>query len=226
MLKKVTFTGIDQSVKAVEIAALHKEFPFVEFGFLISASLTGKNKNPRYPSVAMLKGYRKMNVPMALHVCGALAMDLVKKDDWESVRALVGDSLDLFDRIQINAALARHMREKLSFPEGKQIILQLHDGNDAMWEKYGHVKNVVGFQDNSGGTGRFDGEWRVPMADFFGYGGGISPENVVEAVRQINEVAHGVDYWIDMESGVRTRDKFDLAKCRDVCVQLVNAGLI
>lgn len=226
MLKRVAFTGIDQSVKAAEVAALHKEFPFTEFGFLISSALTGKNKNPRYPSVAMLKGYKKVNLPMALHVCGAMAMDLIKKDDWKAVRDLVGDAFSMFDRIQINAALARHMKDDVSFPSDKQIILQLHDGNDAMWEKYGYIQNVVGFQDNSGGTGRFDGEWRAPLGDFFGYGGGLNPENVVDAVRKINEVCVGVDYWIDMESGVRTREKFDLSKCRAVCESLVKNGLI
>lgn len=95
-----------------------------------------------------------------------------------------------------------------------------------MWEKYGNMPNVVGFQDNSGGSGKYEGEWRAPLGDFFGYGGGISPENVIEAVRKINEVSASVDYWIDMESGVRTREKFDIKKCREVCEKLVEARMI
>jgi hypothetical protein len=48
---------------------------------------------------------------------------------------------------------------------------------------------------------------------------------VVEAVKAINQVCD-IDYWIDMESRVRTDDTFDVNKCRKVCELLVEAGLI
>jgi len=225
MLKKVTFTGIDIRTKAAELIALHREFPFVEFGFLISDALTGKNKNPRFPAPVILKSLKKAHIPMALHLCGKFAMNAVKEDDWQGVYKVMGEYMTMFDRIQINSAIARHIRSCVHFPEGKQIILQLHDGNDVMWDQYGSMPNVVGFQDNSGGKGIFEGTWREPLGEFFGYGGGLSPENVVEAVRGIQEVCP-TDFWIDMESGVRTNDWFDVKKCREVCEQLVRAGLI
>lgn len=31
------------------------------------------------------------------------------------------------------------------------------------------------------------------------------------------DIAPGAAYWIDMESGVRTQGRFDLAKCEAVC---------
>ena len=225
MLKKVTFTGIDARTKAAELIALYREFPFIEFGFLVSDSLTGKNRNPRYPAQVILKAYKKAKLPMALHLCGKVAMDVVKKDDWGTVYRMMGEYMPLFDRIQINAAQARHILPSITLPEGKQIILQTHDGNDTMWEQYGSMPNVTAFQDNSGGTGKFENTWRAPLGEFFGYGGGLSPENVVEAVRGIQEVCP-TDFWIDMESGVRTNDWFDVKKCREVCEQLVRAGLI
>jgi len=225
LLKRITFAGIDRFVKPAELIAFHREFPFVEFGFLVSKALTGQNKNPRYTATVMLKAFKKDRIPMALHVCGALAMDLIKKDNWEGINAIMGDTMQLFDRIQINAAAARHMKDTLSFPEGKQVILQLQDGNDTMWEKYASQANVVAFQDNSGGTGKYEGAWRAPVGEFFGYGGGLNPENAVEAVRAMQQVCDA-DFWIDMESGVRTNDKFDLKKCREVCNRLMENGLI
>ncbi len=225
MLKKVTFTGIDARTKAAELIALYLEFPFVEFGFLLSDALTGKNRNPRYPAQVVLKAYKKAKLPMALHLCGKIAMDVVKKDDWATVYRMTGEYMPMFDRIQINAAQARHILPCLRFPEGKQIILQMHDGNDTMWNQYGTMPDVVGFQDNSGGKGIFEGVWRAPLGSFFGYGGGISPENLIEAVQGIQKICP-TDFWIDMESGVRTNDRFDVKKCRSVCEQLVRAGLI
>jgi hypothetical protein len=34
----------------------------------------------------------------------------------------------------------------------------------------------------------------------------------------------GQPYWIDMESGVRTDDRFDLDKCELVLMQVFDAG--
>ena len=50
-----------------------------------------------------------------------------------------------------------------------------------------------------------------------GYAGGIGPDNVVDVLRDIGPVR---PTWIDMESGVRTGDKFDLAKVRRVLEQV------
>jgi phosphoribosylanthranilate isomerase len=47
-----------------------------------------------------------------------------------------------------------------------------------------------------------------------GYAGGIGPDNVADVLEQIGATG---PYWIDMESGVRTDDRFDLGKCRRVC---------
>ena len=46
-----------------------------------------------------------------------------------------------------------------------------------------------------------------------GFAGGLSPENVEEVIMAITVFA--CDYWIDVESGVRTDGKFDLVKVRE-----------
>lgn len=115
--------------------------------------------------------------------------------------------------------------ETLAFPEGKDVIIQLHGGTRALFDFYKHMPNVQGFQDDSGGRGWAAEAWMEPETPFFGYGGGIGPENVAEVVRAIEKVCPG-DFWIDMESRIRTEDRFDLAKCRAVCETLVREQLV
>lgn len=84
--------------------------------------------------------------------------------------------------------------------------------------------------DASGGRGIGAKEWPGPY-DYIGsfgrrvphgYAGGIGPDNVAEMLDSVEASAsHGggfCDYpvWIDMESKIRTDDKFDLAKCEAV----------
>ena len=69
--------------------------------------------------------------------------------------------------------------------------------------------------DASGGRGIEPFRWPVsPVSIRFGFAGGIGPDNLVEVLRDIGP--REAPFWIDMESGVRTDDRFDLAKVRAV----------
>jgi phosphoribosylanthranilate isomerase len=68
--------------------------------------------------------------------------------------------------------------------------------------------------DTSGGRGEIP--LAVPghnKARLVGFAGGITPENVLRWIGSVN----AQNYWIDMESGVRTDDWLDLDKCEAVC---------
>ena len=222
MLKRVTFSGIDQWTRPKELQALHAQYPFVEFVYLMTENRSAGN---RYPAPVFLKSYSRLNLPMAVHLCGKLAHDIVKTGDWSTVNGILGPSMSLFSRIQLNIAKTKHFSRELVFPEDKQIIIQLHPGTEELFACYKHLPNVQGFQDNSGGRGEFCNEWRTPETPFFGYAGGLGPENVVEAVQAISAVCES-DFWIDMETNIRTNDKFDVEKCRRVCEALVKSGMI
>lgn len=223
MLKRVTFSGIDPWTKPQELRKLADEYPFVEFAFLLTEN-HAKAGN-RYPHPMILKSYRQMNLPMAVHFCGKLAYDLVKTNDWGAAQALLGPSMKLFDRIQFNIPKTKHFRRDLAFPAEKAIIIQLHEGTEELYECYRHLPNVQGFQDDSGGQGIACKAWRAPQGEFFGYAGGLGPENVVEAVQAIQTVCDR-DFWIDMETSIRTGDRFDVEKCRQVCEALVKSGWV
>ncbi len=224
MLKRVTFSGIDQYTRVDDLKRLYEQYPFVEFVYLYSSQQNQKGHG-RYPQKVVLKNYKKANLPMALHLCGKIALDLVHDGNWSVVHKELAGYMDLFDRIQLNIVKTKRFSRELTFPEDKQIIIQLHEGTRELLECYKHLPNVVGFQDGSGGRGILETDWMEPVTPFFGYAGGIDPENVVSVVEDLTIICE-VDFWIDMESGIRTDDRLDVQKCEQVCAQLVEAGLI
>lgn len=68
--------------------------------------------------------------------------------------------------------------------------------------------------DPSGGRGIGGHAWpSPPPATRMGYAGGIGPDNIEQVLDQVAPLGAA---WIDMESGVRTDDRFDLDKVREV----------
>jgi phosphoribosylanthranilate isomerase len=57
-----------------------------------------------------------------------------------------------------------------------------------------------------------------------GFAGGINPDNVIDKMDEITSLPVG-RFWIDMESGVRTDDRFDLDKVEDVCKKVYDEFL-
>ena len=224
MLTRVTFSGIDQYTRVQDLKGLYEKYPFVEFVFLYSHHANQKGQG-RYPRTVILKSYKKANLPMALHLCGKIAHDLVHDSNWSVVYKELDGYMGLFDRIQLNIPKTRHFSREMTFPEDKQIIIQLHEGTKELFDCYKHLPNVAGFQDASGGRGIAETEWILPETEPFGYAGGIHPENVVDVVRELNEICE-TDFWIDMETGIRTNDKFDVAKCEEICRKLTQNRLI
>ncbi len=224
MLKRISFSGIDEQTKVADIKKLYDKYPFLEFTFLYSQQRNQKGQG-RYPRSVILKGYKKAGVPMALHLCGEIAHNLIHDSNWSVVYKELDGYMNLFDRIQINIPKTNKFSKEMSFPKDKQIIIQLHEGTERLFECYKNVENVVGLQDSSGGRGITEMVWRYPETEPFGYAGGINPENVVEIVKSINEICE-TDFWIDMETGIRTNDKFDIKKCEEVCEKLIQNGLI
>ena len=224
MLTRVTFSGIDQYTKVQDLKSLYEKYPFVEFVFLYSHHANQKGQG-RYPRTVILKSFKKAGVPMALHLCGKIAHDLVHDSNWSVVYKELDGYMGLFDRIQLNIPKTRHFTREMTFPEDKQIIIQLHEGTKELFDCYKHLPNVAGFQDASGGRGIAETEWMLPETEPFGYAGGIHPENVVDVVRELNEICE-TDFWIDMETGIRTNDKFDVTKCEEICRKLTQNRLI
>ena len=63
------------------------------------------------------------------------------------------------------------------------------------------------------------------MKKKIGYAGGINPGNVADKLTFLMENEMVGDFWIDMESGVRTDDWFDIDKVRrvlEICEPIIS----
>jgi hypothetical protein len=219
MLTTVTITGADDATNAADLAAISREFPFVEWGILYSTSRAGER---RYPSQQWrFSAIEKLDAALAkrsAHFCGQCSRDVMAGDPhWIGHARLWG-----YNRLQLNGFRATPELNALIAEQpkaGPQIILQV--GSQAMLNDATEIASkketiVSALWDVSGGRGVEPANWPSPPESMrLGYAGGITPDNVLDVVMNgIGGVSH--DFWIDMESGVRTDDRLDLGKVLSV----------
>jgi hypothetical protein len=105
-------------------------------------------------------------------------------------------------------------------------IQAIKDGYEKMYESENVPKNVQFLFDSSGGNGLYDDTlfYTEPILDYYtGYAGGINCENI-ESICEIISSNKNADHhhpnntncWIDLESGVRTNNEFDLEKVETI----------
>lgn len=212
----VTITGADDAVDPNDLSALSQEFPFVEWGILFSAKRAG---SLRYPSAAWIERFVTTypHLQRAAHLCGFYASDAMEG-------RLTADAAGAFHRIQLNGYKPGRLMgiAKLSKDLNAALILQARSAaelQDAATEASQLPSGQVLF-DPSGGRGQEPFDWpKAPNGARIGYAGGINPGNVEAVVCEILTANNFTltDFWIDMESGVRTRDNhFNLDAVRRV----------
>lgn len=200
----ITFTGADNTTSIEAMRNLSARYP-IEWGILFSPSRQGED--PRYPGQDALERLCASGLRLAAHLCGDYARAVVNG----SATIAIPVSTAAFSRIQINhvspdpktiAAFAKHV--------GKPCIAQ------ARGDAFPDDTSILWLFDASGGRGIAPKAWPSHPGHPVGYAGGLGPGNVAEAVAAIGAGTTGT-YWIDMESGVRTGDRFDLDLVEQVC---------
>lgn len=228
-LKHVTFSGIDKRTDLSALQEIQREHPYVEWGVLLSRSWN-ENGN-RYVDPAWLKNLEGLGLNLSGHLCGSLAHDAVR-GSWPSVREFLQEHTPLFSRFQLNISnrddnpAVVHLDNNIS----QEIIIQQPHATRCRlfldsWSYYGDPSRYKPLTyrplsmliDGSGGCG-IDAR----IVDFkdknykVGYAGGINPDNVAIKLSHLLYSPNVGDFWIDMESGVRTNDCFDINKVRNV----------
>jgi hypothetical protein len=224
---RVTITGADDSVSVPHLADLSDEFPFVEWGILVSKSQEGGSRFPsrhwidRFSAVAP-----KNKMQVSMHVCGEWVRQMLTGElDWRELPSC----LKAAQRIQINTHAHRHvstidMVKVFLRQSGKEFIFQSDGVNDHLaFGAQAYNLGVSVLFDTSHGAGKVPDNWPMPVDGFCcGYAGGLGPDNVVEQIAKIEEICTQ-PYWIDMESRVRTRrdteETLDLDNVRGVLAQ-------
>jgi hypothetical protein len=219
-LTRVTISGADDLVDPGRLAALAIEFPFVEWGILFSRKRAGE---PRYPSDKWrewLQGVVKdVSMDLSAHFCGALARETLAGKGLHA-ELLTGE----YGRIQLNGfeSETEGLLRIIEDNPGHEWILQVRDRR-SLQEAEGvcvvmstnDLADVSILWDASGGRG-LRSAW--PSLQGFpvpvGLAGGIGPDNIEAVAREAAALPYVA--WIDMESGVRTNDVFDLDKVKSV----------
>lgn len=214
----VTFTGLDARTDVRRLRDIQQRYPNAEFGILYSKTRTGAEN--RYPEKRVIAKFLRSGVNLALHVCGRLARQSFTDSFFDlSCEIGLGD-LTRFDRIQLNglSSLTDQRREHLEIPPGLEIIFQQHPSFPLITERIGKITGGKPgiLMDASGGEG-IDTPFQVTSIPGcrVGYAGGINPDNVISKLEGLLQDG-AQDFWIDMETGVRTNDWFDLDKAEEV----------
>lgn len=219
-LKHITFTGIDAKTDINNLIEIQREFPIAEFGVLTSYHWN-ENGN-RYLNPAFLSnlyaGNGKLN--LALHVCGSMA-HVAADGYWNKVNNHMFNTLGLFKRVQLNVANRTDNPYRLASTPNRhtEVIIQQKGIHDIEMFEHSKWMNVSVLLDASGGQGIDTPIKVLPNAGKpfkVGYAGGFNPENVADKLHYLLTNDEVGDFWIDMESGVRTDDWFDTDKVRRV----------
>jgi len=216
-VRTVTITGADDSIEPHHLINLTAEYPFVEWGILLSKSSEGGTRFPTLEWMRVLRQLRQEHPELRLcgHLCGRWVRDIVAGNmTFPEERTPIAD---MFDRFQLNFHAYLHeidvQRFAAPWMRDNEFIFQIDGVN-------GHLLNQarsLGVRcnplfDTSGGAGRLPSEWPSYIEPYCGYAGGLSPGNLDEQMALITEASGGRPIWIDVETKVRSNDdqQFDL----------------
>jgi len=219
----VTVTGADDSVQPQELISIVQDFPFVEFGILLSKNQQG---NKRFPSRNWLEQlyilWQQEDFALSGHLCGRWVRDLCLGKP--SFFKEFGYIWEMFGRFQLNFHAESHPVNSEEFSKilrqyfvNKPVIFQMDGVNENIYYSMAGQQDISVYLlfDASGGCRLLPKEWPKQFDRYCGYAGGLSPINVNKELERILEVANG-PIWIDAETLLRSEnDKlFDLGKVR------------
>jgi hypothetical protein len=241
-LDRVTITGAGDEVSVGALADLSLEFPFVEWGILLSSKRAGE---PRYPGGAWIGSLVRaiQRQPgeyfgqLSGHLCGELSRFAYEDGELDCLHGLE----KAFRRFQLNGfkvgsttvdALERFMgtvaRSEVMYSRPRvEIILQANNDTAPVFavvarrlsDDDGRMVSIL--DDSSMGRGLApEGARTLPPSGVqMGYAGGITRENVESVLVKISGLDGGGQkpFWIDLESGARDEEgRFDLGRVRDI----------
>ena len=204
----VTFTGADAGTDTVRMARIQARWGRVEWGILFSPRLQGEGRYPPFTFVESLAG---LDLRLAAHVCQGYARQALSGQAPGMLRLVPPGT---FSRVQVNTREAADTAVVAAYARAagaSRAVLQARG-------EFPDDPAVDWLSDRSEGTGAVPPSWpeaRGPHARF-GYAGGIAPGTVASLLPAIAAAAGGRPYCIDMETGVRTGDRFDLDACERV----------
>lgn len=218
-ITNITFTGLDARTDVKLLEQIQKEYPIAEFGVLMSKNW--ETNGNRYPNPELVKNFLDQGLNLSAHLCGHLAREAFKGCLEPVMSIYKAFEHPDFKRVQLNVSPYESIylqADTLKLKVDKEFIIQqhsptlLHSQGFNSFEQKNPDTRVTMLIDPSGGCGVDEGLDIIATDYKTGYAGGINEDNVEEKLRTLLELETIGKFWIDMESGVRTNDWFDLDK--------------
>lgn len=214
-LQHITFTGVDGKTDLGRLWEIQQEYPIAEFGVLVAKNW--RDNGNRYFNPSYLDSLDR-GLNLSAHLCGSIARAAVR-GDWQPFRDWARAFPFLFNRCQINIAKSTENPESFVWNDAfyfNEIILQQNSVKDCQLFLSSindrHQKHITALMDASGGEGINTPLEPLNLPHKIGYAGGFNADNVADKLTFLLTSEQVGDFWIDMESGVRTDDWFDLDK--------------
>jgi phosphoribosylanthranilate isomerase len=234
MLTHISITGADNNTSIDKLVELSQKYPYAEWGILYFPEKEGAKRNPT-------KDWRNdflSSMPKdktAIHLCGEDVFNEILSDNFDNSE--LKEELSRFGRIQLNIN-ARKLKNLFTDDQITQIYKKLLACNFRIIAQYNPVSekainsfintNEVNYNyfdillDSSLGKGVVPENWSVPelfkSGVTLGFAGGLNPENIHDNYLKINKITNS-KYWLDLESGARTDNEFDLEKAENILSQ-------
>ncbi len=220
-INKLAIAGADDKVDQSQLVGLSAEFPFIEWSILLSKNKEGSQ---RYPCPEWVAEFAKNDLPLSAHFCGWWARQVLEEKNFELIKELP----ESFKRVQLNynfknsAGYSLHsLVEFMATYPSRSVILQLNQSNTPVLRQLVQdeklTPNIHFLYDASGGYGKVIERIEGTIDNqYTGYAGGLNPENIEQICQMITDDAEQVETYVDLESGVRTDNEFDLIKVRDI----------
>lgn len=235
----VTITGADDTTDIQQLVNLSAEFPFVEWGILVSKSEEG---NTRFPSRTWIDRFgeaaKARRLKVAMHLCGRWMRELLAGDlAWEDLPSVSHFAQSFQFNVNGTALPESPTGFLVKLAQRKALrtfIFQITTASEPFARLVESKDfNVMGLYDNSGGKGKSPAAgWPSPLDVPFpmGFAGGLGPDNVLDQLDKINAACGDQPYitWIDMEGRIRTDDglHLDLTRVRRVLEQVASSRFI
>lgn len=220
-IQYISLTGADNNTAICSLEKIQAMYPKTEWAILMFPEREGDHRNPTKPWRESF--YKADLTNKALHLCGT-AINKLAQENNELIK-----ELNNYQRVQINLKpnyatheLVQDLVSVVKKLPHIQFITQYNDNNKDFFPYWNEITNHAYLFDASLGKGVSPANWDSPVTGkFCGYAGGLSPENIGHNIKKIKEVVGNQSVWLDMESGIRTENQFDLEKVRSV-LEIVN----
>jgi hypothetical protein len=230
----LSITGADNNVPISSLVDLISSNPQLELGVLYFLEKQNVERNPGFEwRTQFFQSIPKENT--ALHLCGKEVFDIIldkhftDSDVYQELIKAQRIQLNINARKDIFTASQIHDIYNVLLEQNFTIILQYHERSKNWilpFIENQSSSNIHILLDSSLGKGISPESFFIPSelinTDFpLGFAGNLNPDNI-KAVHNEVKLLQRPKYWLDLESGSRTNNEFDMQKATYLCNEVFN----